>query len=113
MGTGLDLDTHISLPMEDWMIFRTKDLYNTFQCLNTSGQDDLVITGSSLQFHSITVDSIRAMAAELAAQYYAEHQKMTEQLDSGLWCAEKCTRNVQRSILDVTFVHDPSPVGRE
>ena len=65
-------------------MFRTKDLYQTFQCLNTSGQDDLVITGSSLQFHSITVDSIRA-AAELAAQYHAERQKMTEQLGSGLW----------------------------
>lgn len=112
MGTGLDLDTHVSLPMEDWVMFRTKDLYNTFQCLNTSGQDDLVITGSSLQFHSITVDSIRAMAAEVAAQYYAERQKMTEQLGPGLWGVEKCTRNAQRSILYVTFVHDHSPIGR-
>ena len=89
-------------------MFRTKDLYNTFQCLNTSGQDDLVITGSSLRFPSITVDSIRAMAAKPAAQYYAERQ-MTEQLGSGLWCAEKCTRNAPRSILG-RYIH--SPVGR-
>lgn len=60
-------------------------------------------------FTGSRVDSIRATAAELAAQRYAERQKMTEQLGSGLWCAEKCTRNAQRSILGRYIRPRPQP----